>query len=1500
MRTRVSIFCDKVIEAGWLAAVVVVPLFFNIYSQRVFEPDKLSLLRSIALVMSVAWLVRLIEDWRFREAEGIEREAEMSLWQRIYKTPLVLPTLLLVLVYLVATATSVVWQVSLLGSYQRLQGTYTTLSYIVVFFLMLGGLRSKRQLNRLITVMVLVSFPIAMYGLIQHFGLDPLPWGGNVTRRVASNMGNAIFVAAFLIMVIPLTLSRLVENWREAIGRFDAPDGILGVVAFVVLIAALLVGMFVGRALGMTWVRWAGVLIGLLLQIPIYLFSPAERRPRVLAIALPLTFAFLVGFSWVLEILIPSAEQPDISRYFWVGLLAAVIFFLAMISFAYYLRKPVSRLLLVAAYFVILIAQVVCIFYTQSRGPLLGFLGGVLVYLAILGLIKKQVWVSWGVIGLAAAAVVFLVAFNTVESPLMDRLREMPYVGRLGKVLQTEEGTGKVRVLIWEGVVDMMSWHEPLEYPGEEGGTDQLNALRPIIGYGPESMYVAYNRFYPPDLAHYERRNASPDRSHNETFDALVITGGVGFVVYMLVFTSVFYFGLKWLGFFQKRWQVWAFLALWIGGGVLGAIGAWAWRGPTYIGVGIPGGVIMGLAAYIFISILLATFDREMRQPLGGRYSLWMLALFSAVVAHFIEIHFGIAIAATRTYFWAFAAMMVVIGTRLALQPSDAELAEAEAEALEEPQKHEPRRRRRRGSAPAPRPHRASGHPADWHGAVLVVGLISLLILGTMFFDFTTIQPGNPGALGTIWLSLTHVREAISPVMAVLFLVTWGMIAVVGLSDLATRRESARTEPRDWLLALGIYAGVSLGGALIFGLIHATKLQPVSINVNLGQERNPLANTINFYYLFVFLMIPALAAVLTFMFRRPAKAWHWGGELGDVGVVVGAVVLTALAAVLILATNVSIVRADILYKQGLSSEKNQQWDGAIYFYDKAIEIAKEQDFYYLFLGRAYLEKGKVSQGEERDRLLTESERMLTKAREIAPLNTDHSANLARLYRTWGGLSTGELRSQRLERALAYYADATSLSPHNAKLFNEWGQTYAALGDQERALEKYEQSLALDNQFIETYLLMGELYMRQKAWDKTQEVYQRALEADPKSVEAYSGLGYVYTQMGDLEAALEAYEKAVELRPKNYNNHKNLAILYRQMGRTEEAIQAATEALQLAPQEQKASIEAFLAQLGVQSPELSGEDAQRLEQLLQEGRAQMEAEDWDAAEKSYQQVLELDPERAVAISALAYVYAKQGRTDEAIAENLKVLDLVPNDFNTYKNLALLYQQKGQIAEAISAAQRALDLAPEDDKASLEVFLRQLQQLQGDTPASIETSERAGELPPAERNGMFAAPPPMTIDPSKSYRATIVTEKGNIVVELYAERALNTVNNFVFLAREGFYDNTTFHRVIPGFMAQAGDPTGTGSGGPGYTFADEFDPSLRHDGPGVVSMANAGPNTNGSQFFITYEATPWLDDKHSVFGQVIEGMDVLNSLTPRDPQQNPDYPGDTILTIVIQEE
>jgi cyclophilin family peptidyl-prolyl cis-trans isomerase len=164
--------------------------------------------------------------------------------------------------------------------------------------------------------------------------------------------------------------------------------------------------------------------------------------------------------------------------------------------------------------------------------------------------------------------------------------------------------------------------------------------------------------------------------------------------------------------------------------------------------------------------------------------------------------------------------------------------------------------------------------------------------------------------------------------------------------------------------------------------------------------------------------------------------------------------------------------------------------------------------------------------------------------------------------------------------------------------------------------------------------------------------------------------------------------------------------------------------------------------------------------------------------------------------------------------------------------------------------------------------------------------------------YSSPPDRVIDPEKTYAARIETDRGDFHVELHARRAPETVNNFVFLAREGYYDDVIFHRVIPDFMAQTGDPTGTGRGGPGYTFEDEFHPELRHDGPGVVSMANAGPNTNGSQFFITHKETPWLDDRHAVFGHVTQGMDVVLSIPEREPQRV-DAPAVRIETIEIIE-
>ena len=189
--------------------------------------------------------------------------------------------------------------------------------------------------------------------------------------------------------------------------------------------------------------------------------------------------------------------------------------------------------------------------------------------------------------------------------------------------------------------------------------------------------------------------------------------------------------------------------------------------------------------------------------------------------------------------------------------------------------------------------------------------------------------------------------------------------------------------------------------------------------------------------------------------------------------------------------------------------------------------------------------------------------------------------------------------------------------------------------------------------------------------------------------------------------------------------------------------------------------------------------------------------------------------------------------------------------------------------------------------------------GEEPTPTPLPPSPTPTPPAKRMlqpGDSPAPPVGALDTSKSYTATFKTERGDFTVELFDDEAPLTVENFVNLARIGFYDGSTFHRVIGGFMAQGG--IGADGQGPGYRFKDEFSPNLRHDGPGILSMANAGPNTNGSQFFVTFEATPHLDDLHSVFGKVTDGMDVVNSISTRDPDTAAE-PGDAIHTIEIAE-
>jgi cyclophilin family peptidyl-prolyl cis-trans isomerase len=183
---------------------------------------------------------------------------------------------------------------------------------------------------------------------------------------------------------------------------------------------------------------------------------------------------------------------------------------------------------------------------------------------------------------------------------------------------------------------------------------------------------------------------------------------------------------------------------------------------------------------------------------------------------------------------------------------------------------------------------------------------------------------------------------------------------------------------------------------------------------------------------------------------------------------------------------------------------------------------------------------------------------------------------------------------------------------------------------------------------------------------------------------------------------------------------------------------------------------------------------------------------------------------------------------------------------------------------------------------------------------QSSGDLGVMPRLVGTKQYDSAPPLMIDVAKQYFATVKMEnEGEFVIELYPQKAPLTVNSFVFLAQQGYFDGVSFHRVLDGFMAQGGDPTGTGQGGPGYQFVNE-DNDLSFDKPGVVAMANAGRDTNGSQFFITFDKAEHLNGDYTIFGQVIDGMDVVNRLTRRDPQKNPSFSGDVIESVTISEQ
>ncbi len=753
MDSKLSRLCDGLLEAGWLAAVISVPLFFNIHSERVFEPDKLTLLRSIALFITLVWIVKFVDQKGWQRLDKLSWRHEESVWRQ----PFVLPIVALVLIYLVSTVFSITPRVSWAGSYQRLQGTYTTLSYVIIGGVAATTIRSRAQIGRIITAVIITSIPVAFYGLLQHFGLDPLPWGGDVSVRVAGHMGNAIFIAAYLIMVVPLTLARIVDAFTNILG--DEHLSIADVVRSAIYIFALAIQLLV--------IYWSG------------------SRGPLIALATAL-------FSFMLVLLVSLRDAAgdrsalrlkDVALAFTLLIPAIVALLLANV-----LLQSISSLASFAFYMGVVLLSVLSIFV-----------------LVALRAGWRWLWLSW--LLLTAFVASWLLLFN-VPAQRMESLRQVPFLGSVletqlawkelpvigsyGRMLDPSQTVGReksnrVRVLIWDGVVELISPHEPLVYP--DGSDDTFNFLRPLIGYGPESMYVAYNRYYPPELATVEARNATPDRSHNETFDALVITGLAGFLAWQALYVSAFYYGFRYLGVVGSKRDRNILIGAWIGGGLLGGFLSLTVLDPIYFGVAVPTGTIVGLVGYLFYYALFSKGDTSVTDDGDTRYlpfhvdRLLMNGLLAAVLAHYVEIHFGIAISSTRMYFFLYVALMFLISYKL---PREKEQERSDLSV-----------KRKRRVSQKRRPGRTSGR---W-GPVLMWSFLLALIVGILGFTHTNfvLPPGEAVATGFDLSAKDIFYQSLfinankgfidSPFIYLMIILAWALGCLIVLSEMVKQKE---------------------------------------------------------------------------------------------------------------------------------------------------------------------------------------------------------------------------------------------------------------------------------------------------------------------------------------------------------------------------------------------------------------------------------------------------------------------------------------------------------------------------------------------------------------------------------------------------------------------------------------------------------------------------------------------------------------------------------------
>lgn len=992
--------------------VLLLPVYFNTYTSRIFEADKAALLRALAVVIAVAGSVAAV---RGRRAPS---PATGSRWRR----PLVVAALAWAAAAVVSTALALSPRLALVGSFERQHGLGTVLACVVAFIGVAFALRRGEQVERLLDALLLATVPVCGIALLQRLSLDPLPWGRDMSLRVASSFGNPIFLGAFLCMVIPLTLHRVLAHWSLRSER----------------------GAGSGAAL------WLVALEG--------------------------------------------------------G---------------------------------VLVLQVVTLFLTGSRGPMLGALAGLFFLALIEAARRRHKAAGSALVGAALVGVLCVLALN-LGGDRLQGLRETPLLARYSRLLDPDQNSSRVRTLIWDANARLVRANTRIEFA--DGRADPWRLLRPLVGYGPENLRTVFFRFYPPELALAERRTVSADRSHNFGWDLLTMQGLLGLAAYLGLIGLLIHQSLVRLGLLAGRRDTLALVAAMGTGAVALCAALAAWRGAGYLPLGVVAGALCGLVAYLAAAsrrwVGAGNQDPGRRGagvPLGA-------AILASLLAHVVESQFGIVVVATALCFW------VLLGVVAAEVETDGAAVA--------------------GGSPAPH--------ALWAGA-LAAAVPAALLAGTVLFAFTKNAAMDRSAWRVLRDSLLRAPGRPGASIGVVLVVAATWITALLLPWL---RRRARGVGEGGTMAAAAGLGALLTGIYAWANAAAVaRLAVVSGPDPVGEQARRLEWHQSLAFLAVGVAVVALGWALQPKRERTSGrgaglAWLTGAAAGGVAV--------------LLAFRLGLVpcHADLNFKLGETLATAGRHSEAVRLLELAQRLAPWEDMVALRLGGALMEAARVERdAATRETLMAEAIRHLSRAQRLEPANRDHAVNLGRAHRNLALFATDPaVRRKHAESAASHYAAAARLSPNQAEIWEEWSMVLGRLlGRPDEALAHLRHSLEVDPYNDWTHALIGNHHFNAARLTPTPGAataefgealrhYDEAIRLCPernrgRAMEYHLWRARVFNALRDWDQAVTACRAAMELgvqRASWWRIHKTLALLHQQAGRHDLAMVEAAEAVRGAP------------------------------------------------------------------------------------------------------------------------------------------------------------------------------------------------------------------------------------------------------------------------------------------------------------------------------------------------